>query len=176
VPYVIHLLTIPKSARRFRSLLRETGRYIVFSPDISADIFEKWIGFLAILFSAFVLTLATGVIAYFAADRAEPAAATRRSLTRMRNGDYSRPITAGDRRNPQELREANELARTLDTLSPHNKSLLRKIVSLQDDERHNLARSCTTSSVPCCSDPRSTIALAESVPRDKELAPRRKHP
>ena len=171
--WVIHLLTIPEIGTSFPVML-EGNRVgdIVFSPDISADIFEKWIGFLAILFSAFVLTLATGVIAYFAAGSAlSPLQQLGEGLTRMRNGDYSRPITAGG---PPEIRrsceEANELARTLDTLSHDNKSLLRKIVSLQDDERHNLARELHDELGPLLFGIRaSTIALAESVPRDKEL-------
>ena len=40
---------------------------IVFSPDISADIYEKWIGFLALVSSGIVLMLLTGTIAYFTA-------------------------------------------------------------------------------------------------------------
>lgn len=171
--WFIHLLTIPEIGTSFPVML-EGNRVgdIVFSPDISADIFEKWIGFLAILFSGFVLTLATGVIAYFAAGSAlSPLQQLGEGLTRMRNGDYSRPITAGG---PPEIRrsceEANELARTLDTLSHDNKSLLRKIVSLQDDERHNLARELHDELGPLLFGIRaSTIALAESVPRDKEL-------
>jgi two-component system sensor histidine kinase UhpB len=171
--WFIHLLTIPEIGTSFPVML-EGNRVgdIVFSPDISADIFEKWIGFLAILFSAFVLTLATGVIAYFAAGSAlSPLQQLGEGLTRMRNGDYSRPITAGG---PPEIRrsceEANELARTLDTLSHDNKSLLRKVVSLQDDERHNLARELHDELGPLLFGIRaSTIALAESVPRDKEL-------
>ena len=171
--WFIHLLTIPEIGTSFPVML-EGNRVgdIVFSPDISADIFEKWIGFLAILFSAIALTLATGVIAYFAAGSAlSPLQQLGEGLTRMRNGDYSRPITAGG---PPEIRrsceEANELARTLDTLSHDNKSLLRKIVSLQDDERHNLARELHDELGPLLFGIRaSTIALAESVPRDKEL-------
>jgi len=55
-------------------------------------------------------------------------------------------------------------------LSHDNKSLLRKIVSLQDDERHNLARELHDELGPLLFGIRaSTIALAESVPRDKEL-------
>jgi two-component system, NarL family, sensor histidine kinase UhpB len=171
--WFIHLLTIPDIGTSFPVMV-EGNRVgdIVFSPDISADIFEKWIGFLAILFSAVVLTLATGVIAYFAAGSAlSPLQQLGEGLTRMRNGDYGRPITAAG---PPEIRrsceEANELARTLDTLSHDNKNLLRKIVSLQDDERHNLARELHDELGPLLFGIRaSTIALAESVPRDKEL-------
>ena len=40
---------------------------IVFSPDISADIYEKWIGFLALVLSGVILMLLTSAIAYFTA-------------------------------------------------------------------------------------------------------------
>jgi two-component system sensor histidine kinase UhpB len=171
--WFVRLLTIPEIGTSFPVML-EGNRVgdIVFSPDLSADIFEKWIGFLAILFSAVVLTLATGVIAYFVAGSAlSPLQDLGEGLTRMRNGDYSRPIAVAG---PPEIRrsceEANELARTLDTLSHDNKSLLRKIVSLQDDERRNLARELHDELGPLLFGIRaSTIALAESVPRDKEL-------
>ena len=38
---------------------------MVFSPDISADIYEKWIGFLALASSGIALMVLTGIIAYF---------------------------------------------------------------------------------------------------------------
>jgi len=43
---------------------------IVFAPDLVADIYEKWIGFLAIVSSGLALMLLTGVIAYFTAGSA----------------------------------------------------------------------------------------------------------
>jgi signal transduction histidine kinase len=115
---------------------------IVFSPDISAEIFEKWIGFLAIALSGVALMSWSGLIAYFIAGSAlGPLRALGEGLTRMRGGDYEHLIPAVG---PPEIRrsceEANELARTLNRLSRDNRSLLRKIVSLQDDERRDLAR------------------------------------
>src|SRR5215213_4828534 len=38
---------------------------ILFAPDLGADIYEKWIGFLALVSSAIALMLLTGTIAYF---------------------------------------------------------------------------------------------------------------
>src|SRR4029453_18124412 len=62
-------------------------------------------------------------------------------LTRMRNGDYSRAIPVAG---PPEIRgsceQANDLARRLSALSIDNRGLLHKIVSLQDDERRDIAR------------------------------------
>ncbi len=60
-----------KWARCFRSCIdgKRVGD-IVFDPDMSADIYEKWIGFLAILVSAIALALLTGIIAYVTAGAA----------------------------------------------------------------------------------------------------------
>ena len=74
---------------------------IVFSPDISADIYEKWIGFLAIVSSAIALMLLTGIIAYFTTRAVLASAAEfgRRpdphAQGRLRTPD-SRGGTAGD--------------------------------------------------------------------------------
>jgi two-component system sensor histidine kinase UhpB len=172
--WFIRLLTLPDFGTSYPVMLGgERVGDIVFAPDLSADIFEKWVSFLAILLSTIVLTAATWVIAYFAAGSAlRPLDELGAGLTRMRSGDYGRPIKAAG---PPEIRrsceEANELARTLDTLSHDNRILLRKIVSLQDDERRDLARELHDELGPLLFGIRaSTIALAESVPRDKNLA------
>ena len=61
-------------------------------------------------------------------------------LARMQQGDYDRAIPL---LGPPEIRksceEANQLARKLKRLAQDNRSMLRKIVSLEDDERRELA-------------------------------------
>ena len=60
---------------------------IVFVPDLSADLFEKWIGFLAMACSAIAFLVLTGVIAYFSAGAAiRPLRNLGEGLTRMREG------------------------------------------------------------------------------------------
>jgi two-component system sensor histidine kinase UhpB len=63
------------------------------------------------------------------------------ALARMQQGDYNSTIPL---LGPPEIRksceEANQLARKLKRLAQDNRSMLRKIVSLQDDERRELAR------------------------------------
>lgn len=137
------LLQIPQIGRSFPVMVE--GRHagdIIFSPDVSWDVYEKWIGFLAIIVAATVLTLTTGVIAHFAVGTAlRPLQDLAQGLTRMRSGDYSRAIPVAG---PPEIRrsceQANDLARQLDALSIDNRDLLHKIVSLQDDERRDIAR------------------------------------
>lgn len=115
---------------------------IVFLPDLSADIFEKWAGFLALTGLVVVLMLLTGTITYvFAESTLRPLQQLGEGLTRIRRGDYATPIPVGG---PPEIRqsceEANALAATLARLSKDNRELLHRLVSLQDDERRNIAR------------------------------------
>ena len=143
---------------------------IVFAPDMSADIYEKWVGFLAIASSGIALMLLTGVIAHFVVRSAlGPLQNLGDGLTRMRMGDYEHLIPATG---PPEIRksslEANELAHTLRRLSQDNRSLLRRIVSLQDDERRDMARELHDELGPLLFGIRAnTVALLEAIPPDK---------
>lgn len=140
---------------------------IVFAPDVSADIYEKWVGFLAIAGSAVALMLLTGAIAYFIArSTLQPLQNLGDGLTRIRLGDYAQPIALSG---PPEIRqgaqEANELGRTLNRLSQENRRLLRQIVSLQDDERQDMARELHDELGPLLFGIRAnTVALLESIP------------
>jgi two-component system sensor histidine kinase UhpB len=92
--------------------------------------------------SGTILALLTGTIAYFIAGTAlRPLHELAVGLTRIRKGNYGELILpAGPPEIRQSCEAANELARTLNQLSQDNRSLLRKMVSLQDDERRDLAR------------------------------------
>jgi signal transduction histidine kinase len=115
---------------------------VVFNPDLSADIFEKWIGFLAIVSSGSVLMLLAALGAYFTTGTAlRPLAQLGAGLTRMRDGDFETAIpVAGPPEVRRSCEEANQLAATLKRLSRDNRELLRKLVSVQDEERRELAR------------------------------------
>jgi two-component system sensor histidine kinase UhpB len=142
---------------------------IVFSPDISAEVFEKWIGFLAIAVSGIALMLLTGLIAYFIVGAVlTPLRDLGQGLSRMREGDYQQLVPVSG---PPEIRrscgEANELAGKLNQLSQDNRGLLRRIVSLQDDERRDLARELHDELGPLLFGIRAkTVALIEASPQD----------
>lgn len=170
--WFVRLLNIPDVGKSYSIAIEgEHVGDVVFSPDLSPDIFEKWMGFLAIAVSGIALTLLTGIIAYFAAGTAlRPLERLGEGLTRMRKGDYDNLIQVGG---PPEIRksceEANELARTLARLSHDNRSLLRKFVSLQDDDRRDLARELHDELGPLLFGIRAnSIALLEAAPHDKE--------
>jgi two-component system sensor histidine kinase UhpB len=169
--WFLDLITLPDVSASYPIMIgADHVGDIVFSPDISADVFEKWIGFLAIACAGVALMLLTGLIAYFTAGATlRPLRDLGQGLTRMRGGNYQDMIPAAG---PPEIRksceEANELARTLSRLNQDNRSLLRKIVSLQDDERRDLARELHDELGPLLFGIRAnTVALLEAVPQDR---------
>ena len=115
---------------------------IVIEPDLTADIFEKWIGLLAIVSCSVLLILLAAFNAYVTTGAAiRPLEQLGAGLTRMRNGDYDTAIAlAGSPEIRKSCEEANQLAATLKRLSRNNQELMRKLVSVQDDERSELAR------------------------------------
>jgi len=115
---------------------------ILFVPDLTPDLLEKWLGFWAIVSSGSVLLVLAALSAYLTTTLAlRPLEQLGAALARMQQGDYNSTIPL---LGPPEIRksceEANQLARKLKRLAQDNRSMLRKIVSLQDDERRELAR------------------------------------
>ncbi|WP_375157509.1 histidine kinase [Bradyrhizobium sp. RDT46] len=166
--WFVELLMVPETDAAAPVLI--DGRHIgdiVFLPDLSADLFEKWIGFLALAGLVAVLMLLTGIIAYiFAGSALQPLQQLGEGLTRMRRGDYAKPIPVGG---PPEIRrsceEANALAATLAQLSQDNRDLMHRLVSLQDDERRDLARELHDELGPLLFSIRAgAIALVEAAP------------
>lgn len=147
---------------------------VVFAPDLSADMYEKWVGFLAIAVSTAVLMLLTAVIAFAGTHAAvvqlrELGA----GLTRMRQGHYETRISE---RGPPEIRnscsEANALAEALSELSRDNRALLRRLVTLQDDERRDLARELHDELGPLLFGVRANaVALTEAAEGRTEVEP-----
>ncbi|MBA2397447.1 MAG: histidine kinase [Bradyrhizobium sp.] len=171
--WFVDVLGLPEMGASFPVTIdgKQVGS-ILFSPDLAAEIYEKWIGFLAIVSSAIALMLLTGAIAYFTAGNVlEALRGLGGGLTRMRTGDYEHLIAPSG---PPEIRrsseEANELARTLARLSQDNRSLLRKIVSLQDDERRDIARDLHDELGPLLFGIRANaVALQDGAPQDRKL-------
>lgn len=141
--WFVHLLALPDVARHAPIMIHgERVGDLAFEPDMSADIYEKWIGFLAIVASGIGLMLLTTAITFLTVDAAlKPLRYLGQGLARLRDGYYTEKIACSG---PPEIREsceaANELANTLTQLDRENRNLLRKMVSIQDDERRDIAR------------------------------------
>jgi two-component system sensor histidine kinase UhpB len=140
--WFVGLLRIPNIASAHPITIgpRHVGD-IIFVPDLSADLLEKWLGFLAIVLSGSALLVLAAISAYLTVSLAlRPLEQLGAGLARMQQGDYDSTIPL---LGPPEIRksceEANQLARKLKQLIQDNRSMLRKIVSLEDDERRELA-------------------------------------
>lgn len=171
--WFVDLIAIPEMEAAFPVIIdgRRVGN-IVFMPDLSADLFEKWIGFLALTGLVAVLMVLTGTIAYlFAGSALRPLQNLGAGLARIRGGDYATPIpVAGPPEIRQSCEEANALATTLAQLSQHNRDLLHRLVSLQDDERRDLAGELHDELGPLLFSIRvGTIALSEASPQTGHL-------
>ncbi len=169
--WFVRLLAIPEFKAAFPVTIqgRQVGD-IVFAPDMTAELHEKWIGFLAIAWSGATLMLLTAVIAHFTArSTLRPLQNLGDGLTRMRAGNYEQPIApAGPPEIRKSVQEANALASTLHQFSQDNRKLLRRIVSLQDDERQDMARELHDELGPLLFGIRANaVALLESISPDE---------
>ena len=171
--WFINLITPPDMNAAFPVIIdgRQVGD-LVFLPDLSADLFEKWIGFLALTGLIAMLMVLTGTIAYlFAGSVLRPLQNLGAGLTRIRRGDYATltPV-AGPPEIRQSCEEVNALAATLAQLSQDNRDLLHRLVSLQDNERRDLARELHDELGPLLFGIRAgTVALIEAMPPSGHL-------
>jgi two-component system, NarL family, sensor histidine kinase UhpB len=140
--WFVGLLRIPNLATAHPVIIgeRHVGD-ILFVPDLTPDLNEKWLGFLAIFLSGSALLVLAAISGYLTTSLAlRPLEQLGAGLARMQQGDYDSRIPL---LGPPEIRksceEANELARKLKLMARDNRSMLRKIVSLEDDERRVLA-------------------------------------
>jgi two-component system sensor histidine kinase UhpB len=172
--WFIRLLNIPELGTSYPIMIgnNHVGD-IIFTPDLSADIFEKWVGFLVVVSSGSALMLLAGLCAYFTAGAAlRPLEQLGAGLTRMRQGNFDTRIAVAG---PPEIRRScqatNELASRLKQLSQDNRNLLRKIVSLQDDERHELARELHDELGPLLFAIRANATVLAETVNDRDAQP-----
>ena len=120
---------------------KRIGDFVVM-PDPSADIHEKWLTFLGIVTSALVLALLSSVIVYFTVGISfAPINQLSEGLASLRAGNYETLVhPSGPPEFHVGLQSLNDLASTLRELRDQNRALLRRIVSIQDEERNELSR------------------------------------
>ncbi len=115
---------------------------LIYFADMSADIHEKWITFVALVVTAVLLALLTFLSAYlFLGSMLKPLVQVERALTRLRAGDYDFQIECtGSPELVQSCSEVNQLAVSLKRLNNDRSNLLRQMVSLQDCDRSEIAK------------------------------------
>ena len=141
--WFVRILRVPNIATAHPIMIgeRHVGD-ILFVPDLTPDLNEKWLGFLAIVLSGTALLVLAAISAYLTSTLAlRPLEQLGAGLARMQRGDYDSRIPL---LGPPEIRksceEANQLAKKLKRLARDNRNMLRKLVSLQDDEREEIAK------------------------------------
>jgi len=140
--WFVSLLRIPNLATAHPITIgQQRAGDILFVPDLTPDLVEKWLGFLAIVLSGSALLVLAAISAYLTTTLAlRPLEQLGAGLARMQQGDYDHAIPLlGPPEIRQSCEEANQLARKLKRLAQDNRTMLRKIVSLEDDERRELA-------------------------------------
>jgi two-component system sensor histidine kinase UhpB len=141
--WFVHSLLVPDLAKHIPIMVhgRRVGD-LIFEPDLSAQIYEKWIGFLSLLASSIALASLAALMSFVTIGAAlRPLRDLSEGLARLRSGNFSKEI---DCSGPPEIRESclavNELAKTLNHLNSENRGLLRRMVSIQDEERRDISR------------------------------------
>jgi two-component system sensor histidine kinase UhpB len=138
--WFVDFLALPNVARHYPVNIK--GKRVgdlAYEPDISAHLYEMWMSFLAIIVCTVGFMFFTTSITYFTVGKAiRPLRDLGSAVTRLRDGDYAHRIASDG---SAEIRKAaNELADALTYFDRENRTLLRRMVSLQDDERRDIAR------------------------------------
>lgn len=141
--WFVEALLLPDLAQHIPVLVQ--GRRVgdlVFEPDLSAQVYEKWIGFVSLLAAAVIMAALAGLMSFITIGAAlRPLQDLADGLARLRTGDLTKMV---DCSGPPEIRESclsvNHLAVTLSRLNSENRSLLRRMVSIQDEERRDISR------------------------------------
>jgi two-component system sensor histidine kinase UhpB len=167
--WFVELLTDHHGASRLAVIKdgKKLGDLIYFS-DMSADINEKWITFVALTVAVVLLASLTFLGAYFfLGSMLRPLVQVERALTRLRAGDYDFQIKCkGSPELVQSCREVNQLAVSLRRLNSDRSYLLRQMVSLQDSDRSEIAKEFHDELGPVLFAIRAHAAsISDSVPK-----------
>ena len=138
--WFVDFLALPNVARHYPvSIKGKRVGDLAYEPDISAHLYEVWMSFLVMIACAVGFMLLTTAITNFTVGKAvRPLRDLGTAVARLRDGDYAHRVASDG---SAEIRKAvNELADTLTYFNRENRTLLRRMVSLQDDERRDIAR------------------------------------
>ncbi len=141
--WFVRLLVAPNMSDRFPIYVAgQRAGDLVFKANLSADLSERWLTFVGIVFSAAVLAIISSFISYFTVGATlRPLHGIETGLTQLRAGNYDvRLLCEGPPEIRESCRELNDLASTLSEFSSENTRLLRRLVILEEQERRELSR------------------------------------
>jgi two-component system sensor histidine kinase UhpB len=145
---------------------------LLLHPNDSADIYEKWVAFIVVLAAPIVLGFLAFAIARLTVQATlRPLLDLGAAISRLRNGDYNRPIGC---HGPPEIRRAceqlNALADVLIELRASNHAFMKRIVSAQDDERAEIGRDLHDEFSPLLFAARANAHALQTQDNNQELA------
>jgi two-component system sensor histidine kinase UhpB len=145
VPYVPDWFTRMVEPQRHEPvilLVPELDGQLLLRPDMAADILEKWVAFVAALIVPLVISLATILTSRrIINDFVRPLVVIKDGISALRSGSYGRHLSIhGPREVVHTGDELNSLSSTLEDLRSTNIALHRKLLSVQEEERAEIAQ------------------------------------
>lgn len=115
---------------------------LMLYPSDSADVYEKWVAFLAIVGAPVILgILAFGIAQVTVRATLRPLRGIGAAISQLKDGNYNLSIVSdGPREVQRACNEINELATVLSSLRASNRAFMKRVVSAQDDERAEVGR------------------------------------
>lgn len=151
--------------------LPELNGSLQLKPDMSADILEKWVAFVAAV--TVPMTIAAGLILVtrkLILDLMHPLLAIRGGITALRTGEYHHRLeVCGPIEVLETANELNGLSETLISLRAANLSLNRKLLIVQESERSEIAKDLHDELGPLLFALRANTAAVVSRTQDTKL-------
>lgn len=174
VPNVPHLFTNFVDPQRHVPVIfdvPEIGGSLQLTPDMSADLFEKWVAFLAA--ATVPLLIGAGLIAVtrrMILNLLRPLLQIRSVISGLRSGEYNRRVEVdGPDEVVETTNELNSLSETLVSLRATNLALNRKLLNVQEKERSEIARDLHDELGPLLFALRANAAAVISRTQDTKL-------
>jgi two-component system sensor histidine kinase UhpB len=152
--------------------VRSVGELALYPSD-AADVYEKWVAFKFVVGTPLLLgLLAFGISRLTVQATLRPLREAAAAITKLKLGDYKVVLNCSG---PPEVRRAcaaiNALAEVLASLQTENRSLMKRLVSAQDDERAEIGRDLHDEFAPLLFAARANAHALQNPNGAEQLAP-----
>lgn len=171
VPSWFTTLVEPKRQTPVTFDIPEMSGQLALKPDMAADIYEKWIAFLAAVSVPLFIALTTLLIARnLMLGLMRPLLSIKGGINALRTGVYDQRLDVdGPREVVETAEELNSLSETLHSLRSTNLALNRKLLIVQETERAEIAQDLHDELGPLLFALRANTAAVVGRTRDTEL-------